>query len=96
MLNSSGWNCRRFRCCAVSCILSGNSVIVADGTCLKSDGALMLTRLRPTLEVRLKDMLVRMDEARETSCLPSIIIRDGSDDAGRGMGGGEVGLGRLS
>lgn len=56
----------------------------------------MLTRLRPMLEGRLKDMLVRMDEARETSCLPSIIIRDGSDDAGRGMGGGEVGLGRLS
>lgn len=70
--------------------------MIADGTRLKSDGALMLMRLRPILEVRLKDMLVRMDEARETSCLPSIITRDGSDDAGREMGAGEVGLGRFS
>lgn len=67
-----------------------------DWTRLKSDGPLILIRLRLMPDFGLSEILSRMDDAREANCLPSANIRDGSDDAGRGIGGGEVGLGRSS
>lgn len=54
---------------------------------------LMLVRWRWMPDLGRSEILSRMDEAR---CLPSARIRDGSDVDGRGIGGGEFGLGRSS
>lgn len=63
-------------------------VALVPATTLKSVGALILSG---AVDLRLNDMLARI-EARETRFLPSSIIQDGNDDEGDGG----PGLGRSS